>query len=157
MPGIHFVRAALMLFGGLFCFAQPSPSPIGSQADISWMYTKDKTTHQRNISKEQSTSLKASLPGDFLWFMENGKAFLVKDPEALATLQKLIDEGKPLWTTKPKLSTPTPTKVELEDLKAHHKLLHNQSDNFNKAVIDLSRKAIQQGLVVPVPIDTPSK
>jgi hypothetical protein len=48
-----------------------------------------------NLPSPQAYALQESISGEFLWYQEDGKAYLIKDPKALSEARRYFESKDP--------------------------------------------------------------
>lgn len=153
-----WVTAFLLLSIASLGLAQSTlPKPVAVDG-VSWIYVREKgSIHLRNLAQQKGRELQEKVPGEFLWFHENGKSYFIKDPSALSTLRKLSLESRSSLLAKPEFPVSSQDESKLKALKEHSQLLRKQADEFHDTVLNVSRIAIQQGLAEPTQLGSGSE
>jgi len=116
--------ALITSFSGSNLVAAEQARQPKSQA-FSWMYVREKNhCIANNLSPSHAFALQESIPGEFLWYQEGGKAYLIKDPSAIAEARRHF---------------------ESKDTE------RNSSKTEGLLIKKLSRVAIKNGSVTPMP------
>jgi hypothetical protein len=104
--------------------AQASATSTKNES-FSWMYVQEKGhCIISNLPPQQAYALQEGIPGEFLWYQEAGKAYLIKDTTAIAQAKRFLNEKDP---------------------KVHGAPTHDE------VIQSLSRLAIKNGLATPMP------
>lgn len=83
------------LICGMSLFAGQQSDTTKTQP-FSWMYVREKHHCMiSNLATVHAYALQETIPGEFLWYQEGGKAYLIKDPVALAEARRHFESKGP--------------------------------------------------------------
>ena len=119
---ISVALSASMSYIALAATEQPKQQKAQT---FSWMYVREKNRCIiSNLSPTHAFALQEGVSGEFLWYQEEGRAFLIKSPSALTEVRRYFESEDP------KKKTPSAE---------------------GRTIQKLSRVAIKNGLVTPMP------
>jgi hypothetical protein len=143
-----------MFFVGMtgFCFAQGGDATKTAQDHPSLVYVRDnKVTHIDNITAEEAKVATQSLRGEFIWYREGGKVYLIRDTGVLAKFRVPHRELVTLINTRPPAVSSGQDEAGMKAARERTRILRERIRTLNESVHSLMRDAIKDGLATPTP------
>jgi hypothetical protein len=135
---------ALCCYSALFTAQElRTVNPLANS--ISWVYSRgDGNLNSRDVQPEQARALIKTVRGEFLWYQEDGKGYLIIEPELLATVKAMSLE-RALYH-KPQFH-----QGNVRLTKSQEAQQIELSRQFNELIMAAAKRAIQEGAFWPMP------
>jgi hypothetical protein len=148
---------AFMFFVGMtgLSFAQGQVATKTAPDRPSLVYVRDnKVTHIENITTEEAKVVTRSIHGEFIWYREGGKVYLIRDTGVLAKFRVPHRELVTLINTRSPAVSSGQDEAGMKAVREHARILREKIKALNESIHSLMRDAIKDGLATPTPPST---
>ena len=140
-----------------FRFAQGENATKTAKNIPSFVYVRDnKPINIENLTAEEAKNISRSFPGEFIWYRENGKVYLIMDKVVISNLNRSQNQLITLITTRPPAVSSSQAEAGMKAVREHTRMLRDKIMSLKETVHTLLRDAIRDGLatsIQPPPAD----